>query len=86
MASASTMRVFAVADQKGGVGKTTTTTSLGAALAEKGNRVSHSGSRSAGKRRQLDWAFDGRQFEKSVYDVLLNDTPMVEHCGADRVQ
>jgi len=77
MADASTMRVFAVANQKGGVGKTTTTTSLGAALAELGNRVlvvdlDPQGNATTGL------GVDGRQFERSVYDVLLNDIPMVD--------
>jgi len=77
MADASTMRVFAVANQKGGVGKTTTTTSLGAALAELDKRVlvvdlDPQGNATTGL------GVDGRQFEKSVYDVLLNDTPMAD--------
>ena len=71
------MRIFAVANQKGGVGKTTTTTSLGAALAEKGKRVlivdlDPQGNATTGL------GVDGRQFERSVYDVLLNDVPMVD--------
>ncbi len=77
MAEASTMRIFAVANQKGGVGKTTTTTSLGAALAEAGKRVlivdlDPQGNATTGL------GVDGRRFEKSVYDVLLNDAPMVD--------
>ena len=77
MADASTMTIFAVANQKGGVGKTTTTTSLGAALAEKGKRVlvvdlDPQGNATTGL------GVDGRQFERSVYDVLLNDVPMVD--------
>ena len=77
MADDSVMRVFAVANQKGGVGKTTTTTSLGAALAKLGNRVlvvdlDRQGNATTGL------GVDGRQFERSVYDVLLNDIPMVD--------
>jgi len=77
MADANSMRIFAVANQKGGVGKTTTTTSLGAALAETGKRVlivdlDPQGNATTGL------GIDGRRFERSVYDVLLNDVPMVD--------
>ena len=71
------MTIFAVANQKVGVGKTTTTISLGAALASKGKRVlvvdlDPQGNATTGL------GVDGRQFERSVYDVLLNDIPMVD--------
>jgi chromosome partitioning protein len=77
MADANSMRIFAVANQKGGVGKTTTTTSLGAAIAEKGKRVlvvdlDPQGNATTGL------GVDGRMFERSMYDVLLNDVPIVD--------
>ncbi len=77
MADAIGMTIFAVANQKGGVGKTTTTISLGAALAEQGKRVlvvdlDPQGNATTGL------GVDGRQFERSVYDILLNDVPIVD--------
>jgi chromosome partitioning protein len=71
-------RVMAVANQKGGVGKTTTAVNLGAALAELGYRtlvidLDPQGNATTGL------GVNPRNLDTSVYDVLLHDVPL-EDC------
>ncbi|WP_018714905.1 ParA family protein [Brachymonas chironomi] len=65
-------RIFCIANQKGGVGKTTTTVNLAAGLARLGQRVllidlDPQGNATMGSN------VDKRQLEHTVYDVLLED-------------
>jgi chromosome partitioning protein len=70
-------RIFCIANQKGGVGKTTTTVNLAAGLARVGQRVlvvdlDPQGNATMGS------GIDKRKLELSIYDVLLESASVAE--------
>jgi chromosome partitioning protein len=72
-------RIFCIANQKGGVGKTTTTVNLAAGLARIGQRVlvvdlDPQGNATMGS------GIDKRALELTIYDVLLESATVAEAC------
>ncbi len=65
------MRTIAIANQKGGCGKTTTAVNLAAAMAEKGKRTLVVDLDPQGH-TSLGFGYDPDTLEKSVYDALIN--------------
>ena len=70
-------KIFCVANQKGGVGKTTTTVNLAAGLAFVGQRVLMVDLDPQGN-ATMSSGVDKREMELSVYDVLLEESTIAE--------
>jgi len=72
-------KIFCIANQKGGVGKTTTTVNLAAGLAKVGQRVLMVDLDPQGN-ATMGSGIDKRKLELSVYDVLLESASIKEAC------
>ncbi|MBU3739427.1 MAG: ParA family protein [Rhodoferax sp.] len=79
-------RIFCIANQKGGVGKTTTTVNLAAGLAKVGQRVLMVDLDPQGN-ATMGSGIDKRTLQTSVYDVLLESASVAEaRARSDKLQ
>ena len=70
-------RVIAIANQKGGVGKTTTSVNLSASLAMSGSRVLLLDLDPQGN-ATMGCGVDKHEIETSIYEWLIQDVPMAQ--------
>jgi chromosome partitioning protein len=79
-------KIFCVANQKGGVGKTTTTVNLAAGMAKVGQRVLMVDLDPQGN-ATMGSGVDKRQLEMTVYDVLLEEATITQaRSRSDKLQ
>ncbi|MBQ8606097.1 MAG: ParA family protein [Clostridia bacterium] len=81
-------KIISIINQKGGVGKTTTTVNLAAAVAESGKKVLLVDLDSQSN-ATVSYGFVGKDLKYTVYDLLISDLEPKEaivhskHCGVD---
>ena len=76
-------RIIAVANQKGGVGKTTTATNLSACLAEKGKKV-HAIDMDPQGNMSSALGIDKNNVENTIYELILEECSL-EECMAEEM-
>jgi chromosome partitioning protein len=70
-------KIYAIANQKGGVGKTTTAINLGAYVAKSGKRVMLV-DMDPQANATSSLGYDKRELELTMYDVIINNVPLSE--------